>query len=122
MHNLTAHSLLAPLAPLFLGQISVGTSELGQWLFCAACATVIVNYGFTLFRNLTGGFARKRAAADDDSPSQSECDRRHAAIEAKFTTIQGEWKKDRQDLHTRMNSIAEGVAFIRGKFEDKGKK
>jgi hypothetical protein len=80
---------------------------------------VIVNYGFTLFRNLTGGFARKRAAADDDSPSQSECDRRHAAIEAKFTTIQGEWKKDRQDLHTRMNSIADNVAFIRGKIEGK---
>jgi hypothetical protein len=115
------HSL-APLAPLMLGQIpAVSAGEVGQWLFCGACVVVIVNYAFQLFKNLTGGFQRKPSAPTDGSPSTSECTARHAAIEAKFSAMQNEWKKDRQDLHTRINTIAEGVAFIRGKFEDKRK-
>lgn len=114
-----AHSLLS-IAPLLLGQIpAVSASELGQWLFCAACVMVILNYGFALFKNLTGGFQRKQSPASEGTPSLFDCENRHASIEAKFASLQSEWKKDRQDLHGRMNAIAEGVAFIRGKFETK---
>lgn len=115
MHN---HSL-APIAPLLLGQVPfVDAGALGQWLFCAACAAVLLNYGFTLFRNLTGGFQRKPAAPGEGSPSLQDCVGKHAAIDSRFITLQAEWKKDRADLHNRMNTIAEGVAFIRGKYEE----
>lgn len=109
---------LVAMFPLVLGQIPiVDSGALGQWLFCAACVAVILNYGISLFRALTVGFARRRGKLEDDYPSQQECDARHDALERKFTALQHAWESNRKDLHARINTIAEGVAFIRGKFE-----
>ncbi|MCX6994152.1 MAG: hypothetical protein NT011_13560 [Kiritimatiellaeota bacterium] len=119
------------LAPLVLAQApGVGATELGMWLLAGAALTVMANQGFSFFKNLTGGFARKQPKNGEKLLTTEDCDKKHAAIAEvenqkhaaiteEIKAIRTEWKSDRKDMHTRIDDVAINVAFIRGKFEGK---
>ena len=104
------------LVPLVLAQApSVGATELGMWLLAGAALTVMANQGFSFFKNLTGGFARKQTPRDEKTPSADDCLKKHLMVDAKFEAQRIEWENNRKDLHSRINAIAQGVARIEGK-------
>jgi hypothetical protein len=106
------------LAPLVLAQSPViGATELGQWLLVGAAVAVILNQGMGAFKNITGEFARKQTPREEGVPTAIDCEKKHLAIAAQFQTLQKEWEADREKLHKRINTIAEGVTYIRGKLD-----
>ncbi len=118
---------LIPLAPLILGQIpAVSSTELGSWLFVLACVLATANYGFTFWKNITGGLQKKQSTRDDVYTSLADCEEKHAAItmqlfkhstdtEARFEKLRLELKEDVKGIHKRIDAVLSGVMRLEGK-------
>lgn len=104
------------LAPLALAQTpAIGATELGQWLLAAAAVAVIANQGMAFFKNILGGFARKRSAPDEASPTQESCDQKHAKVDARAEALRMEIKNDIKGIHTRIDAILAATSRLEGK-------
>lgn len=120
---------LIPILPLVLGQMpSVSATELGQWLFCAACVLVILNYGISFWKNISGGLQKKQSARDDVYPSLSDCERKHSAISSQISELSTdaqsrsenlrlELKEDIKGIHKRIDAVFNGILRLERKNE-----
>ncbi len=109
-------SSIVSVAPLVLAQIpAVGATEVGQWLLAGAAVAVIANQGMSFFKNLTGGFARKRSAADPDFSTRELCDQRHLMVDARLESQRMEIKSDIKGIHNRIDDVLKAVSRLEGR-------
>lgn len=116
------------IAPLILGQVpQVSATELGQWLFCAACVLVILNYAMSFWKNITGGLKETPPPAQT-YVQRTICKLLHIGIEKKISeqseriekaeedthSLRLEMKNDVKGIHDRINEVFKAVSRIEG--------